>query len=324
MEIIFPYQVEYTVKETVSVEEVIETLQANKRLMSDVAGILPVLLDGVKVERIELRVRDIRHGSLREVFWVAIFLAFQKQLEDEVPAVVEKWFGLPVSDDYDTLVTICVLLLTYYGADYAYKRFMHADGSEKLARAINDLADEIAEASGRTSEEVKQVFQDYLGKRGRLKELAKAAVRFFRPSLNQKHDDVVVGDRRVIRDLIREIPNVTNVEDITDDDFNMPMDGVRVQIRAKDHDHEGSGWGGIVEAVTSRRRPLKLDPSVPKDYLWEHDEVWADISITYRPDGAAMKPIRYHIRNVYDQYPKPGVMPLDSSSGNQSPEDTES
>ena len=136
MQIVLPHKVEYLVEGTVSVEDVIGTLQAQQRLIADFGDLLETVLDGITVEKVELRVRSIKSGSLTEAFFVALFLAYQTELQDEIPAMIESLLGVAISDEYDTLVTVGVLVLIYYGANYAYKRLTDHLGSERLDSRI--------------------------------------------------------------------------------------------------------------------------------------------------------------------------------------------
>lgn len=247
----------------------------------------------------------------------------QTELEKEVPPMIEKWMGLPVDDRYDTLVTVCFMLILFYGVDYAYKRFTDSLGSEKVKASIDELTDELARISDRSPDDVRRILERYISKKGRVKELAKAAVRFFRPSRNQNNDAVIVSGKRINADVVSEVPSSVDLHDLDSDDYSFPMNGVRIDIRAKDIDKDGSGWSGIVENITNRRLPLRFYPNVPKSYLWDHNLVWADVLVTYRRSGATQTPVRYHVVNVYDRYPGPDVTPLGEWSEPQSPSDTE-
>ena len=116
MDITVPHSVEYEVTGPVTIDEVILTLQANAELIQELAPLLERLVPGLTVERITLQVREIRHGSLREVFFAALVVAFQEDLKKEIPPLVEKLFGTQVSGEYNTLLTISVLALLFYMA----------------------------------------------------------------------------------------------------------------------------------------------------------------------------------------------------------------
>lgn len=304
MEIVLPHRVEYLVGGTVSIDDVIGSLQAQQKFVTEFGEVLGLVLDGVTVEKAELRVRSIQIGSLTEAFFVALFLAYQAELKQEIPAVIEAWTGLQIDDRYDTLVTVGVLVLVYYGADYAYRRLTDHLGSDHLKRALDDFVAELAHLTGKSQPEVRRIIEAHLAKKGRLKELAKASIRFFRPSRNQKNEPIIVGDRRIESEVVKEVPNQVDLNDLDADDFNVPVYGTRIELRAKDQDHDGSGWGGIVGSISERRRPVRLYPNVSKDFLWENDTVWADIMVTYRnKPGGGQEPVRYHVMKILDEPP---------------------
>lgn len=317
MELVLPHRVEYYVERPVPIQDVIGTLQAQQRIVSDLGHLLEGVVDGIRVDRIELRVRSIEVSSLKEAFFVALLLTYQSDLQTEIPAVIERWTGLSIDERYDTLVTVGVIFLLFYGVDYAYRKFTDQLGSERIRKALDDATAELARMSGKSESEVRKILEKYLKKKGRTRELAKAAIKFFRPSRNQNNEPIAVGNKRIESEIVREVPNQVDLSALDKEDTTMPLYGTRIEIRAKDHDHDGSGWGGIVEVISSERKPVRLYPNVSKDFLWERDTVWADIMVTYRwfPDGP--RPIRYHIMNAYDE--PPGDLPSRQSGGSAHP-----
>jgi hypothetical protein len=200
-------------------------------------------------------------------------------------------------------VTISILLLLFYGVDYAYKRLTDHLGSERIKKKLDDFIDELAHLSGKSTVEVRDIIEARLGKKASLKELSKAAVKFFRPSRNQNNAPILVDNRRIETETVAEVFNQVDLSALDAEDYNTPLYGTRIQLRAKDHDHDGSGWGGIVDSISSKRKPVRLYPNVSKDFLWKNDMVWADILVTYRTTPSGQEPIRYHIMNVYDGPP---------------------
>jgi hypothetical protein len=85
--------VEYLVGGPVPVDEIIGTLQANQRLVAELGGLLEGFADGISVQKVELRVSSISTGSLKEAFFVALFLTYQSELEKGIPAMLETWTG---------------------------------------------------------------------------------------------------------------------------------------------------------------------------------------------------------------------------------------
>lgn len=319
MEILLPHRVEYLVEGYVPIEDVIESLQAQQKIVSTLGELLDEVLDGITVQKAELRVRSIDTGSLKEAFFVALFLVYQAELKSEVPAMIEKWLGLPVDDRYDTLVTVGIMLLVFYGADYAYKRYTDQLGSERLKRQLEDFVSELSHVSGKSEAEVRKIVERFLGKSGRLREMAKAAIKFFRPSRNKRNEPIRVGDKQIETDVVSEVPNQVNLSELDTNDHSVPIYDTRIELRAKDHDNEGSGWGGIVHTISSKRKPVRLYPHVPKDFLWKNDTVWADVLVTYRTqDNGKQEPVRYHIMAVHEDRPHtPLIPPSDAPSDTQ-------
>jgi len=306
VQILLPHRVEYLTTKPVPIEDVIGTLQAQQRIASDFGRLLERLADGVKVDRVELWIRSIETSSLKEKLLVALFLTYQSDLQTAVPTLIERWTGLSIDERYDALVTITFLCLLFYGAEYAYKRLTDHLGSERIRKALDDATEELAYLAGKPKPEVREVIEKYFKKKGRAKEIAKAAIKFFRPSRNQNNDPILVGDKTIETAVIKEVPNQVDLSELDKHETSLPIYGTRVKLRAKDHDHEGSGWAGIVEVVSSERKPLRLYPHVDKEFLWKRDEVWADVLVTYRhyPDGP--RPVRYHIMTAYG---KPSDIP---------------
>jgi hypothetical protein len=85
VEIRVPHVVEYIVPQPPSVSDVIQSLQGAERVFLEIRQILEGCVDGIDIERIDIRVSQITHSSpLREVIFGVIFLTFQKDLEKEV------------------------------------------------------------------------------------------------------------------------------------------------------------------------------------------------------------------------------------------------
>lgn len=207
MEIIFPHSVEYQVSRSVPIEEIIGTLEAQQRAIERVPDILEELIYGLHVQRVELRVQSIEISSLKEAFFVGLFLTYQKELEKEIPAAIESWLNIPVEDKHKTLVTVAVVLLLYYGADYAYRRLTDHLGSAAINRKVDELVAEIAALSKRPDSEVRKIIERQLSKKGRLKEMAKAAIKFFRPSRSQDNAPIKTAGSTLKPPDIADVPN---------------------------------------------------------------------------------------------------------------------
>ena len=85
MDLLIPHSVEYEVSGAVSIDEIIATLQANSELLQEAGPLLQRLVPGLVIQRLSLEVRKIEVGSIREVFFATLIVAFQEDLKREVP-----------------------------------------------------------------------------------------------------------------------------------------------------------------------------------------------------------------------------------------------
>ncbi|CEJ83877.1 conserved hypothetical protein [Hyphomicrobium sp. GJ21] len=307
MELLFPHRVEYEVPDTVAIEDVIGTLQANQRLVYELGEFLNTLFDGLTVEHASIRVQTISTGSLKEYFFLALVVAFQDDLKREVPAALHDWFGVLPPEHYNTLITICVMMLLFYGGDYLYKRVIDNAGSKILREQLDFVIAELAIHSQRSEAHIRKNLEHQFAKPRKRKELAKAAVKFFRPSRVQQNGPILIGDRQIDPPTIAQIPYQIDIDKLQEGDRYSDLNGVRIEFHAKDRDKGDAGWACIVPTVSDLRIKMQLYPDIPPGDLWECNTAWADIKVVYRTDknGIERPILIYLIRLLEGPNPKP-------------------
>jgi hypothetical protein len=321
MEITFPHHVEYKVAGTVPISEVIGTLYAHERLAAEICPLLESLIDGVHVQKAEFRVRQIDVGSLKEAFFLALVMSFQEDLKKQVPAMISSWFGVEVTERYDTVVTVAVLTLLFWGAEYVVRKSVNVAGSVVLRAQIDDLIEQLADATGKSQAAIRAILEKQFSRPRKAKELGKAAIRFFRPSRNQNNEPIVLDGREIATDVIAQVPNHVDPDDITDEIPPQALTGVRVDIHAKDKDQDAKGWAGYVRTVSDERLKIELFPPITPTDLWEQDTIKADVLVQYKEKGGEIVPHLVHIVRVDGPAePSPPVKP---KSGTQSRSGTE-
>jgi hypothetical protein len=309
LELVFPHRVEYDVPEAVAIEDVIGTLQANQRLAHELGELLNALFEGLTVEHASARVQSISIGSLREDFFFALFVTFQPELREDIPAAIESFLHADIPDHYNAIITIAVLTLLFYGGEFLYTKIENKAGSKELQEQLNYVIGELAIATQQSEARVRKELDRQFKKKGRLKELAKAAVRFFKPSRVQRNAPILVGDRRIDPQTISQIPYQIDVDSLEEGDRYEHFPGVRVQLHAKDRDKGETGWAGVVPTVSDERIKIKLYPDVRPDMLWDHETIWADVTVVYRTNKRGdEKPVLTYIERVLEgPDPKPLV-----------------
>ena len=235
-EIRLPLSITYETEGTTPIADVIEALAAVDALTEDAVALMPSLIGGVRIEKHSVNVQSLTQGSpLREVFFISIFLAFQEELEREVPMLAEELFNLNVSDKFETLLTVALLAVAFYGVsiaiDVAKKTF-----SDSLPRAkFEELIQLLASETGKPASDIRKIIEARFGKPSAVRRLVSFSKKLFTPSQKDKNAPVVFDRDRVTSDVIREIPYQGDSDQQTDYDRYTPYEGVALELHAQGH-----------------------------------------------------------------------------------------
>jgi len=123
MEIQFPHKIIYTNQGKIPVREIANSLLAQATLIEHLKPIMEGCIDGVSIEKIELIFKEAKHNSpLEEAFFVSVLLAYQKNLEEEVPEIIKN-MGIDLPEKFHSIVTVLSFILIYYGIKFACNKF---------------------------------------------------------------------------------------------------------------------------------------------------------------------------------------------------------
>lgn len=155
------FRVRYLTDDPVPIRDIIASLQGAEAAIREAGRLLPLLIDGVHVEKVEIKVREVAQESpLRELFVIALFIAFQEQLEEEVPQLITDATGMIVPDRFDTVVTVLTLIVVFYGAG-ALKDLVFGKGEDGAAKLqLDGLIAEIAPQVGKSESQVRRVLDE--------------------------------------------------------------------------------------------------------------------------------------------------------------------
>ena len=126
-----------------------------------------------------------------EHFLVALLVVYQKDFDKEVPEVIEALTGYKLDERFDTLVTVVLLLLLFWGARYVTTRVTRKDAPDDAGASlpvppaiqgdyntyINIAADKLSVTPERINDVVEAI-----AKGPRRQTLSRAAIDFFRPA----------------------------------------------------------------------------------------------------------------------------------------------
>ena len=119
MELAFPHRIKYQAGVS-SIDEVIESLKAQKRLIEEAAVVFEALIEGFEMDKTRIRVVRVAEASLAFDFLVLVYGAYQKSIEQAVVGGAERMFGVDIPEQYEAAFTLVVLVIVYWVARYAY------------------------------------------------------------------------------------------------------------------------------------------------------------------------------------------------------------
>ena len=301
MQVTVPFHMEYETPGSVPIGDVIESLTALKLLIEEGGFNLGHIVPNLSVEKVQVNVRSISQQSpLRELLLVTLFLAFQKQLEAEVPPAIESLLNVQVSKEYDTIVTVSVLMLIFYGVGYAKDLISNVTTRTQTQKMLDRLIGEFSKETGVAEEDVRKRLKARYKPRGRMKLLAASAVKFFKPSKDQGNVPITVGRRKIEPRLIREVPTDFAFNDASKLERSRNHSSIALDLHAQDKDKELAGWAAVPVGISGKRLRMKLVDGVTPDQLWNRDSIIGDIVMKYRRVGMEFEPYEIHLSRVLD------------------------
>ncbi|MFZ1469019.1 MAG: hypothetical protein WAT09_08565 [Paracoccaceae bacterium] len=296
VEVNVPFSVSYQTVGLTPISDVIDALKATDALMQEAVSLLPSLIHGLRVEGSSLNVRRISQESpLKEIFGVALFLAFQDDLEAEVPPLLEDILNISISDRYDTIVTVVFLMVVFYGASFAKDAALKMVSDHKVGQKLDEMVWIVSQQTGKADAEIRAILDSKFGKHSSVKKWVSNALTFFVPSKKAENAPVMVDRDELSRDLVRDVPSPVPAERVADYDRYQAMSGVEIEIHAMDKDKSATGWAAVVPSVSDRRLKMKVvDPLSPSD-LFGQSSVVGDIVVISKLTADGFVPNEIHL-----------------------------
>lgn len=289
MEATFDHYLEYEIEEWPSIAEIIATLEANDYLLQRAGDVLEECLPGLEIQRATVAVRAISQESpLREWFAFAVVMTFQKRLEQEVPQLIEKLTGHQLPEEYDTLVTVLVMLIAIYGISAMFKKLFpgrepkHLD--DEYHRLITVAGDYINVTPDQVDAAVRETVE---GQKRRPTETA--ARRFFSPVRGRKNRGIRGrGAASISEEAIAEVPSeVFALDDEAEKTSTRIENDVQIVLHAADRDRAVHGWAGHIPGHLDTRVKMQVDKAIKPERLFGRRAIRGDVLIVYdvTPEG---------------------------------------
>lgn len=309
MEIVLRHEIEFDVEADVAVEDVVKSLEGNSKLLREAARFIGALVPGLELEPKKVSVVHLSQQSpLREVFALGAFLAFQKDLEEEVPALIKELTGVQVPDSYDTLVTVVVLIIAVYGISTAFEKLFPKRDRSEIEAAKEGLFRKLSARLGKSVDFLRNKLADWLSTRKRAP-IVKASQRLFAPTRGQPRalirsrggDEMLSSDFVLIAQAAAGLPFEEEDEARPRQDNKFERN-VRIVLHAMDRDRRGSGWAGHIPSLFDERVPMDLDKGIAPESVFGKDEVTGDVLIKLEEnDEGEMKPVSFLLLQAYLQ-----------------------
>ena len=231
---------------------------------------------------------------------LALVVAFQGDLQDEVPPLLEDIFKIGVSEKYDTLVTVVFMIVVFYGAgmaiDAVKKAFTESLPKSKLEELVNTLALE----TGRSAADIRNIVEARFAKPAAVRRLLKETKNLFLPSQKDKNAPITFDRDIVDSETIRQIPYPGDEDDLPDFNRYKPYSTVELELHAQDRDRSATGWAAVAPSVSGERLKVRvMEPVTPSD-LWQKDRVIADIVVVEKLTANGYQPTEIQITSVID------------------------
>jgi hypothetical protein len=227
-----PHEVYYETSERISIRDVVESLLGTEELLVELGPLLEACVPGLTVERIEVSINEISESSLKELMWAAIFVAYQADLEKEVPDLLEHLFGIRVGHQYPTITTVFFLLLMFYGADFVYRRLAKLVEGSRIRAQLDGLIAEAAVHCRMSEDKLRSVLEERYT-RNKMRTLITAALRVFRPSKRHGNSAIRIGGRRIEPHIVADVPSDAQMVEFDEPAPTRNLHDVEIELHAQ-------------------------------------------------------------------------------------------
>jgi hypothetical protein len=309
MERTFQHEIIYDFDDKASIEDIAASMVANARFVRDAVAVIEACHPGMEVSNLKVRLASVTQQSpLKELLTVSLVIAFQKDLEEEVPDLIHALTGIDIPDRFDSLVTVFVVGVSLYAAMKLVDRVIKDRKPQRLQDAYSSVTNVAGDLIQVPPELVRQRIEDHLGG-GRSRAAARAARDFFRPAKKHHARSIETNSPLSIgKETIDEVPS-----EVDEYAFEPRLDehdvfNVLIKLRAHDLDKDKSGWAAVIDEVSPNRVKLHRDPSIPAEALFTKPSIRGDVRVhSQENEDGDMEPFLYVLQRMTDDEPSKGT-----------------
>ena len=278
MDLIIPHSVTYDFDGRASVAEVAKSLVAQEKMVKDALAILEMVFPNLSFDKPVVSVREVSQSSpLRTYLTTAVIAVYGQELGEDVPDILNTLFGVDVPDSYDSIISVLVLLIAVFGAEWLWR---------KIATEVKDLRELRAERArlltlaanqaSVTEDHLEEAIDRVLSKHKR--SVMKASADFLEPAKRHKARAISVPGAEIGTEAIKELPSDVDMAKYEPPTEMREIENAIVRFRAHDLD-KNKAWAATIDEISPDRRPLHLAPDVRPEQLFERAEVRANVLV---------------------------------------------
>jgi len=302
LQITLPHEITYDFDGRASIPEIVASLSAQERLVKEAAHVFAACFHGLEVSELRVALREVQQESpLKELLSLSLVLAFQDDLEHEVPEIVTNLTGVQIPDQYDSLVTVFVMIAAIYGASFIYEKFKKGHAAKSIPNDYDKLINVAGDYINVPADEVRNAVEQTLGK-SKKQAIARASKDFFLAAKrNGARAIKSSAGFEISKGTIEEFPSDVDMEGFEPESEEYLLEGVVVEFHAHDRDVKTRGWAAVVPDVSERRTRLHIDPTIETEGLFVRSSVKGDVLVfSVQRDNGEYEPKLYYLQNVYD------------------------
>lgn len=298
MDFSFPHEITYTNKGRVAIPEIAKSLIANEQLLLQSVKIFENSFPGLTIEKTSIGLRSIEHQSpLHETLILSFYATHQRDLEQQIPKLLDDITGLHIASEYSVIVNLFFLLVILYIIQMLFGQ------KEKPTQAILlDYENALQEASEKLKipkSKIVTIIQNEIGKSDK-KSLKRSVIQFLAPAKKEKGASINIGhDRKISSRVILDTPSYLDLDDDSNE-IRTELEKVVISLRATDIDKNKSGWAGQIARISESRLKMEVYPTVKLSELHGKKNILGDVIIvSKRQDDGSYRPYMFHLIKVH-------------------------
>lgn len=299
MQISIPHSVQYQFEKEATVGEVAKSLLAQEKLVKEAIAVLDELFPNLTLEKPVISVREVTQNSpLRTNLNALVVAAYATELGEDLPDILNTLFGINVPDQYDSVVSVLVLLISIYGIGWVWSKLFPGKKQQELDAERERLIAEAAKRAAVTEDHLEEAIERVIRKHKR--SVMKASADFLEPAKRHKATAITTDGAEIRQSAIEAMPSDIELAQYEAPTEVEELERVLVKFRAHDLDRN-KAWAATIEDISDKRRPLHLAPDVHPEMLFERSEVIADVLVTSNLDSEGeYVPSFYYLQKVHD------------------------